>query len=170
MLKKFLSLLPFLVGCASNTPPLATVENVDIDRYVGKWYDVASFPQRFQKGCHCTSATYTVKDGYIEVYNSCYKKEKGRMVDITGKAFIDDSFSNAKLKVQFFRPFKANYWIIGLDEEYQFAVIGEPKRKYLWILSRNPHPEEEELQKWIALARQKGFDVSRLERVVHDCK
>jgi apolipoprotein D and lipocalin family protein len=170
MLKKLLSILPLLIGCASNHPPLATVEKVDLERYAGKWYDVASFPQRFQKGCHCTSATYTLKEDYVEVFNTCFKKEKNRVSDITGKAFIEDTESNAKLKVQFFWPFRGKYWIIGLDDDYQFAVVGEPSRSYLWILSRHPHPDEDELQKWIDVAKEKGFDVTKLERVVHDCE
>lgn len=154
-----------LSACKSNQP-LETVEYVDLEKYQGIWYDVASFPQRFQKGCYCTSATYTQKDKYIEVYNRCAKDSAdGKISSVKGKAFVRDEESNAKLAVQFFWPFKGKYWVIGLDEDYRYAVIGEPSRRYLWILSRTRQLPEELYNEALAIAASKGFDISKLEKV-----
>src|SRR6478609_896075 len=129
-----------LLACqgADNNPPLETVPYVDLQKYTGTWYEIASFPQRFQKGCHCSKADYKLNpEGYVEVHNSCRKDSAtGKLKEVTGKAFITDPKTNSKLKVQFFWPFKGNYWIIDLAEDYSYAVVGEPGREYLWILSR----------------------------------
>ncbi|TVQ75603.1 MAG: hypothetical protein EA358_11425 [Flavobacteriales bacterium] len=162
--------ISLLFSCASNHPPLETVAYVDLEKYTGVWYDVASFPQRFQKGCHCTSATYTLKEDYLEVFNQCKKIDKEQPSSVTGKAFVKNPGVNSQLSVQFFWPFRGKYWIIGLDEDYQFAVVGEPSRKYLWILSRQAQPSEQDLQKWIQVAADKGFQVENLVRTVHDCE
>lgn len=162
-------LTSILWSCKSSHPPLETVEYVDLDRYVGTWYDVASFPQRFQKGCHCTSATYAQEDGYVSVINACNKDSIDGVRSVAnGKAFITDEETNAKLKVQFFWPFKGKYWIIGLDDNYQYAVIGEPSRRYLWILSRTPMLSAELYNEAVKIARSKGFPVENLERVEHN--
>jgi len=111
-----------------------------LQKYAGKWYEIASFPQRFQKGCNCTTAEYTLSEhGYVIVENRCNKGSiNGKESYIKGKAFVENNSGNAKLKVQFFWPFKGKYWIIDLADDYSYAVVGHPNRKYLWILSRTP--------------------------------
>jgi len=124
--------------------PLQTVPYVDLSKYVGKWYEIASFPQSFQKGCHCTTAEYTIsKKGYVIVENRCnIDSTNGKLSIAKGKAFVVENSGNAKLKVQFFWPFKAKYWIIELADDYSYAVVGHPNREYLWILSRTPTMDE----------------------------
>lgn len=147
---------------------LRTVPTVDLDRYAGTWYEIASYPQRFQKGCHCTTATYTKSDrGYMIVENRCNRGSvNGKPSHITGKAFVDPNSGNAKLKVQFFWPFKGKYWIIDLAEDYSYAVVGHPNRTYLWILSRTPQMPDATYQGILHRLKGNGFDVGRLERTV----
>jgi len=151
--------------------PLKTVESVDLNRYAGKWYEIASFPQRFQKGCHCTFAEYTVTDkGYVKVFNSCRRDSvSGKLSSITGKAFPVKGSNNSKLKVQFFWPFRGNYWIIELDENYSYAVVGDPGRNYLWILSRTKTMDDATYQMLLQRITEKGFDVTRLNKTVQTC-
>jgi apolipoprotein D and lipocalin family protein len=147
---------------------LQTVPYVDLQRYLGKWYDIASFPQRFQKGCTCTTATYSLnEDGSIKVENRCMVdgKEKVR----TAKARVKDKKSNAKLSVQFFWPFKGKYWIIDLAEDYSYAVVGHPGRDYLWILSRTPVLEKVVYEGILQRLVQQGYDISRLKKTVQQC-
>jgi apolipoprotein D and lipocalin family protein len=153
-----------MFSSATNAQPLQTVPFVDISKYAGKWYEIASFPQRFQKGCHCTVAEYTSSDkGYIIVENRCNKNSTdGKVSSIKGKAFIEPNSGNAKLKVQFFWPFKGKYWIIDLADDYSYAVVGHPNRKYLWILSRTPKMNEVLYKQIIKRIKEKGFDISKL--------
>ena len=145
---------------------LQTVTNVDLNRYVGKWYEIASFPHFFQKGCNCTTAEYTLSDkGYVVVENRCNKDSiNGKESYIKGKAFVVKNTGNAKLKVQFFWPFRAKYWIIDLADDYSFAVVGHPNRKYLWILSRTPVMSETTYLQIVERLRNKGFDISKLQK------
>jgi apolipoprotein D and lipocalin family protein len=160
-----------LLGCGEKETDLKTVDYVDAEKYMGTWYDVASFPQRFQKNCKCTSAEYKLLDDEtIEVYNRCINKETGKVQDITGKAFIADKTTNAKLKVQFFWPFKGAYWIIELADDYSHAVVSEPGKNYLWILSRTPNMPKEQLDAIIDRLKEKGFDTSRIVFTTHDCE
>jgi len=117
--------------------PLETVEYVNLQKYLGLWYDVAHYPSRFQRNTSYSQANYSLrKDGKIEVFNSCLKN--GEPDDVRGKAWIVDKKTNAKLKVQFFWPFAGDYWILELAEDYRYALVGEPKREYVWLLSRTP--------------------------------
>ena len=157
-----LVILLFFMTTLSNAQELKTVSNVDLKKYSGIWYEIASFPQRFQKGCECTTAKYTPTDkGYIIVENSC--KRGGKESYIKGKAFIDKGSSNAKLKVQFFWPFKGKYWIIDLADDYSYAVVSHPNKKYLWILSRKPKLDEEVYNGIITRLKERGFDLSNLK-------
>jgi apolipoprotein D and lipocalin family protein len=140
---------------------LKTVAKIDLKKYSGTWYEIASFPQRFQKGCECTTAQYTLTNkDYVLVENRC--KRNGKVSYIKGKAFIDKDTGNTKLKVQFFWPFKAKYWIIDLAEDYSYAVVSHPNKKYLWILSRTPKLEGEIYERIILRLKEKGFDLSKL--------
>jgi apolipoprotein D and lipocalin family protein len=145
--------------------PLTTVPQVELSKYAGKWYEIASFPQRFQKGCHCTTAEYTpTEKGYIIVENRCNKDSiNGKESYIKGKAFIDEGTGNAKLKVQFFWPFRGKYWIIDLANDYSYAVVGHPNRDYLWILSRTPQMEKTTYDAILERVKAMGFDITRLQ-------
>lgn len=147
---------------------LQTVPFVDVAKYAGKWYEIASFPQRFQKGCHCTTAEYTLSEkGYLIVENRCNRNSvDGPESYIRGKAFVQKDTGNAKLKVQFFWPFRAKYWIIDLAPDYSYAVVGHPNRKYLWILSRTPQMNDETYRAIRSRLEEKGFDLSLLQKTV----
>lgn len=148
--------------------PLETVQRVDVERYMGKWYEIASFPQSFQKGCSCTVAEYSLNEnGTVKVDNSC--NAEGKRKQSIGKAKIVDKETNAKLKVTFFWPFWGKYWIIDLADDYGYAVVGHPNRKYLWILSRKPKMDKELYDKIVARASAKGFDVSMLKVTEQGC-
>lgn len=151
-----------------NALPLQTVPYVDLHQYAGKWYEIASYPQRFQKGCHCTTAEYTLSDkGYVIVENRCNRGSiNGKMSYIKGKAFVTKNSGNARLKVQFFWPFRGKYWIIDLAEDYSFAVVGHPNRHYLWILSRTPKMKDTIYAEILERLHQKGFDLSRIQKTV----
>lgn len=162
----FRILLPSLVSAFGLAQNLETVDSVDLDKYAGKWYEIASYPQRFQEGCHCTTATYTLsKKGYIIVENRCNRDSvDGVESYIKGKAFVTPNSNNAKIKVQFFWPFRGKYWIIDLAEDYSYAVIGHPNREYLWILSRSPEMENSVFEKICVRITQQGFDLNRLKK------
>ena len=164
----------FLVICslilaattASSASEVPVVPAVDLKRYAGKWYDIARFPTRFQKACASdVTADYTLKsDGGIEVLNAC-KEAGGKLKQAKGSAKLaNKSGPNSKLKVTFFWPFYGDYWIINLDPDYKWAVVGAPGRDYLWILSRTPQISEELYQKLSDDAKQKGFDTAKLVR------
>jgi apolipoprotein D and lipocalin family protein len=148
---------------AEGSSDLTTVPSVDLNRYVGQWYEIARYPNRFQKQCAGdVTATYTaIGDSKIEVLNSCRNKD-GRNEIAKGKARVADPNSKARLRVTFFWPFYGDYWIIGLDPEYRWAVVGEPSRKYLWILSRSPQMDESDYRRAVSIVREKGYDPSKL--------
>ena len=157
-----------IFGCSSsNYAPLDVVDKVDVQRYLGKWYEIALLPNSFEKGCNCTTAEYSLIDSTtIRVINSCRKDSvNGKVDQANGKAFVVEGSNNAKLRVQFFWPFRGDYWIIDLDKEnYSYAVVGAPNRKYLWILSRTPKMDEIIYNTLIEKCKAKGFDVSMLEK------
>lgn len=142
--------------------PLQTVPFVDLKKYAGKWYEIASYPQRFQKGCVQTTAEYSLSEkGYVIVENRC--KKNGKTSYIKGKAFVVPNTGNAQLKVQFFWPFKGKYWIIDLADDYSYAVVSHPNKKYLWILSRTPQIKGKTYEQILTRLKQKGFDLSKLK-------
>ena len=140
--------------------------HVELEKYLGKWYEIAHLPARFQKDCTDTTATYTLsKDGNIVVLNECIRN--GRVKRAKGKAKVVDKNTGAKLKVTFVWPFSADYWIIDLGKEYDYAVVGTPNRKYLWILSRTPQMEDRLFSQLIESVKSKGFDVNNLFKTSH---
>jgi len=169
-------ILAFGVACAGNGgirhPALRTVESVDLERYAGSWYEIAAFPQRFERGCHCSSAVYELTDkGYVRVVNSCRKNgPEGKIKKVRGKAFPVPGSGNAKLRVQFFWPFRGDYWIIDLASDYSHALVGSPNRKYLWILSRTPEMAPSVYDAVVARAEEQGFDTTRLVRMDQSCR
>lgn len=154
-----------MLTVAAVSQTLQTVPFVDLNKYAGKWYEIASFPQRFQKGCNCTTATYTLSDkGFVVVENRCNKDSvTGKVSYIKGKAFVVKNSGNAKLKVQFFWPFRAKYWIIDLADDYSYAVVSHPNKKYLWILSRTASLDPTIYNGILNRLKEKGFDLSLLK-------
>jgi apolipoprotein D and lipocalin family protein len=140
---------------------LAVVPKVELEKYLGKWYEIAHLPFKFEDGCSDITATYTLlKDGKISVLNQCTKNGKAKASK--GKAKVVDKTTNAKLKVTFFWPFYGDYWIIKLGEAYDYSVVGTPDRKYLWILSRTPTMAENLFSELLEFVKSKGFNVDNL--------
>jgi apolipoprotein D and lipocalin family protein len=173
-MKLFLFIVfPLLIFGCSSYPPLEVVKNVDLKRYLGKWYEIAKLPNSFQKNCFCSTAEYSVIDyETIRVINSCRKDSfSGEPDQVSGKAFIVPNSNNAKLRVQFFWPFRGDYWIIELDDEdYQWAVVGTPSRKYLWILARSKSLDDALYNTLTEKIKLKGFDIMKIERTEHKCE
>ncbi|WP_263409778.1 lipocalin family protein [Terriglobus tenax] len=142
---------------AMSQTTLKTVEKVDLQRYAGKWYELARLPNRFEKKCdRDVTAEYALDGSTVSVTNTCVRKD-GSPTTSRGKAKVVDAATNAKLKVTFFWPFYGNYWVIGLDPEYRWAIVGEPSRKYLWILSRTPSLPRETMDGILQRIKGSGY-------------
>jgi apolipoprotein D and lipocalin family protein len=152
-----------------NYPPLPVARYVDLNKYVGEWYEIARMPAPFEKECYATKANYTLtEDGTVHILNTCHKQSpEGRLKKATAKAVVADPVSNAKLKVQFFWPFTGDYWILDVGEQYEYAVVGEPSRKYLWILSRTPQLDKSLLDRLLQKAKEQGFNVDKMIHTRH---
>lgn len=160
-----------VAGCASH-PPLSVVERVDVPRYMGSWYEIASLPAWFQDGCYCTQAQYSLLDnGDVYVLNSCREDgPDGELEAAEGVATVVDGSEGAKLTVTFFWPFSGDYWIIALDaRDYQYAMVGTPDREYLWILSRTPTMDEQTYALLVSEAQKMGYDTSELNVTDQSC-
>ena len=152
-------------GALSKMPPLQTVDSVDLNRYVGIWYEIARYPNTFQKGCMESMASYVLReDGDIQVVNSCRNAEDGKIRQAKGRAWVVDTTTNARLKVSFFWPFRGDYWIIDLGKDYEYAVVGTPNRKYFWVLSRTPVMDDAVYAAIMERVRRLGFDPGRVVR------
>lgn len=145
---------------------LPVVPGVDLNRYQGKWFEIARLPTSFQRKCAGdVTATYTLQpDGKVGVLNTC-KKRDGKLTEAKGTARLQDKKgSTAKLRVTFFWPFSGEYWIIDLDSEYTWAMVGTPNREYLWILSRTPELPAKTYNRLLARAKFLGFDTGRVRK------
>jgi apolipoprotein D and lipocalin family protein len=157
-------LLLSLAGCAGTPEPLPVVDKVDLERYLGTWYEIARYPAPFQEGCAATTATYALRDdGDIRVLNRCHVgSPSGELREAEGRARVVDPESNAKLEVTFFWPFWGDYWVLALDENYRWVLVGEPRRRYLWILSRTPVMAPETYQSILDRLPELGYDPAGL--------
>lgn len=142
--------------------PVVSVAEVDLARYVGKWYEIASFPMFFQRNCvGDTTAEYAITpERELAVTNRC-RTDSG-FDEAQGRAWPVAGGNNARLKVSFFWPFRSDYWVIGLDRDYRWAVVGNPNRKYLWILARTPQLDGKLLDAALKAAGSQGFDLKQL--------
>jgi apolipoprotein D and lipocalin family protein len=172
ILSLFVTGVTFAAGGKASLP---TVESVDLERYLGKWYEISSFPQKFQKGCTASTAEYSMrKDGDIKVLNRCnLQSPDGKLKVAVGRAWVKNKKTNAKLKVQFFLKrfklpfFSGNYWILDLDENYESVLVGDPSRKYLWILSRRPVLNQDRYDELVMKADSLGFNTDQLIKTIH---
>ena len=154
--------LTLLVACSSAPPaPLPTVPQLDLPSYLGAWYEVAMLPNRFQNQCVAdTQARYRLRDdGRLEVLNRC-RTASGEVEAATGVADVVPGSANAKLRVSFFRPFYGDYWVLALGEGQRWALVGEPRRRFGWVLSRTPQLAPAELAAALERAHALGFDRS----------
>ena len=167
-------LIAACAACSDSTtkrlglPPLTTTGRVDLNQYLGKWYEIASFPQWFERGCTATAAEYSLRpDGRISVLNSCrIGSPDGKLKTAKGVARVIDPVTNAKLKVSFFWPFWGDYWVVELGPSYEYAVVGNPGRDYLWILARKPALDDSTYSGILERLRSRGYQVERLVKTV----
>lgn len=171
-------LLPLLCMTAAHAAPPEPIEHLDLDRYLGKWYELAKYPNRFQKQCVSdTTANYaTAENGRIEVLNRC-RTDSGEFEEAKGVARLVGDAGSPKLKVRFAPAWLSwlpmvwgNYWVIELDEAYTLAAISEPSREYLWILARDPDVPEQRVEDLIARLAARGFDPARIVRSTHKAR
>lgn len=147
----------------------SVVKELDIDRYLGTWYEISRFDHSFERGMEGVTATYSMReDGKIKVLNAGYKGSlNGEYKDAEGKAYIPNKDEPAKLKVSFFWFFYGDYFVLDLDKDYQWALIGSSSDKYLWILSRSPNISEDKYRMLVNKLKLRGYDTSKLIRVKH---
>jgi lipocalin len=152
---------------------LRTVENVDLNRYIGRWYEIARLPNRFEKGLICVTAEYSFrKDGKIQVLNSGHKEENpAKKSTAKGKAWVPDPAEPGRLKVQFFWPFSGGYYIFHLDTtNYDYALVGSPDRKYFWLLSRKPSISNDLYERLMDIAAENGFATDEFYKTPQVCE
>ena len=160
----FIVLIMIFGGCTGIPPNVTPVTNFKLDRYLGKWYEIARFDHSFEKGLSHTSAEYSLReDGGVRVLNRGYRADKKEWKDAEGKAYFVDATDVGYLKVSFFGPFYGSYIVCELDHEnYQYALVCGPDTSYLWILARTPQLNEETKQRLVAKAAALGFDTTQL--------
>jgi len=168
MLMRTLIAIPLvlaLVGCARSTSALKPVEGFELDRYSGRWYEIARFPHRFERGLIAVTAEYTVqKDGSVRVENRGYNPARKSWKTASGRAHFKGDRSTGLLRVSFFWPFYGDYKIIRLDKTgYAYAVVTGSTYDYFWILSRTPTLDEKTLAELMTFAKVSGFDTSKIE-------
>ena len=148
---------------ASVPPPVQSVAMVDQSRWMGRWYQIARLPNRFQKGCTGSYTDFSLRDdGQINVINSCRNEKDGGSRQSKGHAWVIDPASNARLEVSFFWPFRSDYWIIRLGKEYEYTVVASPNRKYLWVLSRTPSMSDDLYGDIMKEVERQGFDIKNV--------
>lgn len=160
-----------ITGLTNPQDKPSVVANVDINRYQGKWYEIARLPNPFERKLKCITATYTLRDdGRISVLNQGnYISDPGKTSSADGVAWIPDKKSPGKLKVRFFWPFSGDYWIMELDKDYRYVLVGDPALKYLWILARENSLDDNIYRMLLQKAKDNGYDVSSIIKVAHDC-
>jgi apolipoprotein D and lipocalin family protein len=156
-----------LLACSSATPSMRTVESVDIERFMGDWYVIANIPTRFERGAHNAVESYQLTpEGTVQT-TFTYRKGSydGELKTMKPKGFIRDDGSNAIWGMQFVWPFKAEYLIVYLDEDYSTTIIGRSKRDYLWIMARTPEISDEQYRRLVEFCAEQGYDVEKIQRV-----
>ncbi|WP_376695763.1 lipocalin family protein [Wenzhouxiangella sp. EGI_FJ10305] len=158
-----------LSGCAMmrGGPPLETVEEVDLERYMGQWYVIANIPYFGERGNVAGRAIYRMReDGRMD---DIYRYRDGSFdapeEEMSGVAWVVDTETNAEWKVRFYWPIRFGYYIVGLDDDYQWTVVGHPSREYAWIMAREPELSDERYAALLDMLEARGFDASRLEKV-----
>ena len=157
-------LMLLLGGCLGMPKDVTPVQNFELDRYLGKWYEIARLDHSFERGLMEVTANYSLReDGGVKVTNRGFSPQEGEWQEAEGKAFFTDDPTEGYLKVSFFGPFYGSYVIFELDEEeYQYAFISGPDTGYLWLLSRTSTVDEMMVQRFIKRADSLGFDTKQL--------
>jgi apolipoprotein D and lipocalin family protein len=171
-LRTLLFCLPllFIVACTGVPEGITPVGNFELDRYLGKWYEIARLDHSFERGLSDVTAQYRLlPDGSVEVVNRGYSTEEGRWKEVVGKALMIGEASRGSLKVSFFGPIYGGYHIAALDaQDYHWSLVVGPSRDYLWILSRDRSLSAEVREQLLQKAQELGFDTRRLIWVGQD--
>ncbi len=161
----------------SYSAALNSVDNIDLNRYLGKWYEIARIDSWFERGCINVTAEYNIaKNNVINVTNSCYKGNPKVFKQATGRAWVVDSTTNAKLKVSFLPSslkfldpvIAGDYWILKIDPNYKVALVGEPSMKYLWVLARTPQIDERLYNEYLGYAESQGYNISEVHKTIQE--
>ena len=156
-------LVVLLTGCTSAPKGIEPVQEFELSKYLGTWYEIARLDHSFERGLSNVTAEYSLrKDGGVRVINRGYSAEEGKWEQAEGKAYFVEDSDTGHLKVSFFGPFYGAYVVFNLDEDYQQSFVSGPDRSYLWFLSRTPTVSEADKQRFIQAARAKGFDTDEL--------
>ena len=160
----------FVLSCAKTNSQMidkTTVKELDLDRYLGTWYEIARFPHSLEKNLVGVTATYRLRDdGKIQILNQGYKNSlEGELSKEVGKAKIPNKLEPGKLKVSFFWIFYADYFVLELDKNYEYAMIGSSSDKYFWILCRTPQMDSSTYEMLLEKARKRGYNLATLEKV-----
>jgi len=163
-------LLLILTACTGKPEGVIAVNEFELDRYLGKWYEIARLDHSFERGLNNITAEYSLRDdGGVKVINSGFSKEDDEWQQAEGKAFFVDQTDKGHLKVSFFGPFYGSYIIFELDQEnYQYAFVSGPDTSYLWLLARTPKVDEKVIAQFVKRSQELGFDTSKLIYVEHD--
>ena len=165
-----------LAGCAAmqrgpvgNKAVPEPAKAVELDRYLGRWFEYGRYEAGFQKGCEAVTAEYALRpDGAVSVLNSCHKGAVGgKLSTAEGKAKVVENSRGAKLKVSFFGPFYGDYWVLDHADDYSWSIVGEPSGRYLWMLTRTPKPDERTTSLLKARVQDLGYDWSLVRLTKH---
>lgn len=170
MSKIFIGLLSLILsGCHGYPTAVTPVKDFEIEKYLGKWYEIARLDHSFERGLEKVTAEYSLQDnGTVKVVNSGFSKSSNEWKKAVGKAYLARETDEGYLKVSFFGPFYSSYVIFGLDHEhYQYAFISGPDESYLWLLSRAPSVEKDVLTLFVKTAEKLGFKTEELIYVQH---
>ncbi len=164
------ALLFILTACTGKPEGVVAVKEFELDRYLGKWYEIARLDHSFERGLNNITAEYSLReDGGVKVINSGFSKEDNEWQQAEGKAFFVDETDNGHLKVSFFGPFYGSYIVFGLDRKnYQYAFVSGPDTSYLWLLARTPQLDKKVIEQFVKDSQELGFDTSKLIYVEHD--
>jgi apolipoprotein D and lipocalin family protein len=160
------TLTALVAGLALAQAPAPETADLDLSRYLGTWHEVARFDSFFQRGCHATTASYSLRDdGELRVINLCHDgSPTGKLKRAEGKAWVEDPKTPGKLKVQFFWPFSGPYWVLEVAPDYSWALIGHPKKTSCWVLSRTPTMDEALYASLVKKLDARGYDTAKLVR------
>lgn len=164
----------FLAACSTagsvgNMSVPQPAKAVELNRYLGRWFELARYENRFETDCEGVTADYSLRDdGMVKVINTCRQGSvDGTVKAVEGRAKIVPASGNAKLKVSFFGPFYGDYWVLDHAPDYAWSIVGEPSGRYLWILTRTAKPSEQTRKMLVNKARSFGYDVSLLRSTQH---
>ena len=157
-----------LVGCTGMPSGVKPVKDFELDRYLGKWYEIARLDHSFERGMQNVTAEYSMRDdGGVRVLNRGFVTSRGEWSEAEGKAYFVEEADTGYLKVSFFGPFYGSYVVYELDDDYQYAFISGPDTSYLWLLARQPEIDDALLQRFKSRATELGFDLGELVVVDH---